>query len=476
MEVKMENVKQSIKKIAVSNSAVDEKMQERRNRFDELNTVREVMGKLTEVFELPNKCRLAVERGSLEVAVRYIVTCKPFLASYSEGVLGEVKRSMEKIQTDLIATLKGKVEEDPDNSAEVIHFVRQLGGSVDELEDAFVSSSKTQLEEAVGAAMAALEGCKCMGELEASGDAKDDQASTVVTDFLAALVDDFVPRAIKLQTQYSSMFSVSRNSASDKLGVIVEEIIGDAIRATKKCILIHPVKTLASPAFVLDILTQIKESFEKIQNSFQGYEIQPRILDCIECSLRNYVGSKFLQLEPALKDRMAESISDKSLSPGESGSDMASQLEEVTEKIREIFDTFLEELRDLRARGSKSIRHVFWKESYMGLVEEGCYQTFMSIHDFAGEGAEGLSSHSSIFLSRLLKNFARDLAPHVDKKLSDLFTSGEAAGLGGGRSVVQTFLKLSEKFVDAIQFDATLSKEEIDFLLEEAADRASARD
>ena len=103
MEVKMENVKQSIKKIAVSNSAVDEKMQERRNRFDELNTVREVMGKLTEVFELPNKCRLAVERGSLEVAVRYIVTCKPFLASYSEGVLGEVKRSMEKIQTDLIA-------------------------------------------------------------------------------------------------------------------------------------------------------------------------------------------------------------------------------------------------------------------------------------------------------------------------------------------------------------------------------------
>merc|ERR1712144_187828 len=152
--------------------------------------------------------------------------------------------------------------------------------------------------------MAALEGCKCMGELEASSDAKDGQASTVVTDFLAALVDDFVPRAIKLQTQYSSMFSVSRNSASDKLGVIVEEIIGDAIRATKKCILIHPGKALACPAFVLDILTQIKESFEKIQNSFQGYEIQPRILDCIECSLRNYVGGKFLQLEPALKDRM----------------------------------------------------------------------------------------------------------------------------------------------------------------------------
>ena len=43
------------------------------------------MRRLNDIFDLPGKCRLSMERGALEVAVKYVADSKAFLERHSRG-------------------------------------------------------------------------------------------------------------------------------------------------------------------------------------------------------------------------------------------------------------------------------------------------------------------------------------------------------------------------------------------------------
>ena len=376
MESKMALVKDKIGRIAEKNAVVDGKMEQRRARFDELNTVRNVMSKLNEVFDLPDKCRLSMERGALEVAVRYIASSKPFLEIHGSGenaALARVKAKLEACQLDLVASLKEKLRTDPDNNVEVINFLRQLGETVTELEDTFLSSSGAQLREMLQRATAAFEDGGCMGDLcgDEVGRAKVDEA-------LAGIEDELVPCVLKLQSQYRGMFLSDENGAAlgegaGKFDATVESVLASAVAAAKKFVLTHPVKTLVAPSVLLEVLGKVSATFGRVEERFSSFEdVWAGFAQCMECSVRNFVGAKFLGLEGELRG----------LSSGEGAEARDSVAESVsaaTEAICGCFDSFLHEMREMQKDGGPLIDP--WKESFVGLVEEGCHQTLAAMQD-----------------------------------------------------------------------------------------------
>jgi hypothetical protein len=457
MESKMADVKVSIGHIAENNSALDDKMEARRTRFDELNTVRDVMSKLGQVFEIPNKCKMAVERGSLEVAVKYIASSKAFLEAYASeqkrGALAQVKQAMEACQVQLVDVLKEKLKTDPDNNVDVINFLRQLGEPVAELEDTFVSSSRLQLEELMKKAKTNFERCAYVGDLFTSQKETEEGQETetkteapYLTDGLTSLVEEFAPCAVKLQSQYKSMFASSSKNAQQEAGKfdsIAEDLIEGAIAAVKKLILNHPqVDQLISPPLLVRVLTRINSHFESLQGTFPKFEIMAMVSNCLECSLRNYVGSKFLDLECRMKDTVKRSLVGKSTLGG-----MSAHVSQVTEGLRAFADETLKELQDLQLKGNRLIG--YWQESYVGLIEEGCYQTLFSFM----QEARSLSiddEDSTLFLSQLLRLIGQDLITHVDQKLSSLFVPrAQLANLQKRtQALVEDFSKLSLSYLE----------------------------
>ncbi|UPR05083.1 vacuolar protein sorting-associated protein [Chloropicon primus] len=445
METKMSLVKDKIKTIAEKNAVVDGKMEMRRARFDELNTVRDVMSKLNEVFELPQKCRLSMERGALGVAVKYVSSSKPFLemhANEGNAALSQVKGEMEDCQKELVGLLKEKLRSDPDNNVDVINFLRQLGETVTELEDAFLSSSKVQLEDIASKATKVLEEYGCMGNLPQTA---EPPASEVVESF-STLEASFIPSALKLQQQYRGMFlsegegmAVAVDNAG-KFDKILETVLSSAVATTKKFVLTHPVKSLVSPKVLLEVLTTIDKTFETVQRNFRQFdEIHQGILGSIECSLRNYVGGKFMELEKALMER--------STSFGSSGEGtMSSNLQRVTDSLCKAVEKFLVDMQGLQRDGSTLIGH--WQDAFVMLVEEGCNQTLLSIE--AGlrtlESPERKSEEDSLFFSRLATNYADVLVPYTEKVLGNVFVRGGQASERDSRrrALVESFASLSD--------------------------------
>ena len=126
MEERMSQVRVKIRAIAEKNEEVDGKMESKRARFDELTTVRAAMAKLNEVFELPAKCRLSIERGALEVATKYVVCSRGFLDKH-EAQVPQVKKDMEECGADLVRALRGREAKGGEEGAMAADLLRQLG-------------------------------------------------------------------------------------------------------------------------------------------------------------------------------------------------------------------------------------------------------------------------------------------------------------------------------------------------------------
>ena len=67
-------------------SAVNAKLQTRRDHIEELNQVRSLLFKLQAVFDLPKRLRVAIDQGALELAVNSYADAAPLLKQYGHKV------------------------------------------------------------------------------------------------------------------------------------------------------------------------------------------------------------------------------------------------------------------------------------------------------------------------------------------------------------------------------------------------------
>ena len=466
MEEKMTQVKEKIKRIAEKNAVVDEKMGERRNRFDELNTVRDVMSKLNDVFELPNKCRISMERGALEVAVKYVSTSKPFLEKHGGGggneALLQVKAQMDDIQTHLVDLLKERLRTDPDNNVDVINYLRQLGETVTDLEDTFLSSSRVQLEEIVrkatnmfetwGSAASLVKSVQTNQAGEEGGGSSLESLRTEMSAALSILDADFLPSALKLRSQYNTMFVGGSGGApgASKFDAILNDVLNSAVSAVKAFVLVHPPDSLVEPAPLVAVLGGITAAFGRILAELDqaAPEVGPKLQSSVECSVRNYVGSKFLRLEESLESGVVRELGE--VSRAEGSPDILSHLDAVESEAKASFDVFLREMSFLLGpEGGDLVSS--WSRAFALLVQEGLFQTLMFTADNLRPMGGSAWGADHFFLSRAARVYADSVVPSAQSALSREPHFGQPAGDEAKRqsAVANAFSALSAFHLDA---------------------------
>jgi len=466
MEDKMKKVRSAVADISEANDAVDVKMEERRDRFDSLNSVRSIMKKLSQVFELPSKINLAVESGALEVAVKYVASARPFLDAYSTGTLAEVKHSVAASSTRLVSLLKEQMVANPDDCAETIALLRQLGEPVSDLEDAFLASSRKALEGLARSIGSHIDNLPPVSQVPnasptagaAGGDGESKEADETLSGFrdaFASLVDVFLPLAVRSREQYANLFPSHPSGGIRELELDVAKVVAAVVAKVKQYMCNHastsPARegVLPPPRFVVGVLSGLNRALGQVEAVFQGdgmhsgdvdLEVSALLADCHECSLRNYVGMDFLGLEANLKnalDLAADAVPLQASSGDEASEALKAKFVEVfsgaQSSVHRCIDASVSRLRDLYAQAEASGLMEEWGEAFPGFVKEGFYQVLATTSQAAEAippvSCRGEKRHPAawLVLAQILRSMSSDVVPKLDQQLKAAFAKESAS-------------------------------------------------
>jgi len=159
MELKMEELLQTIEKVAASSGQVNDRLSKRRDDIENLSGVRSVLRKLQLVLDLPAKLKTCLQHDALASAVHYYLGALPVLRKYGESAaFVQVKSESEMLMQQVSARLRSELlSNDSKLSAaeaqEYVELLTNLGESTSELSDTFIASSKEQLLASLALAM-----------------------------------------------------------------------------------------------------------------------------------------------------------------------------------------------------------------------------------------------------------------------------------------------------------------------------------
>ena len=110
MEVKMEELLQTIDKVAATSGQVNDRLSNRREDIENLSGVRSVLKKLQLVLDLPAKLKTCLQHDALASAVHYYVGALPVLRKYGDSaafvlVMSESEVLIQQVSARLRADL-----------------------------------------------------------------------------------------------------------------------------------------------------------------------------------------------------------------------------------------------------------------------------------------------------------------------------------------------------------------------------------
>ena len=110
MGSRLRDLQGEMKRVADSSARIDARIRPRRQSVGELGEVRSVLQRLETVFALPTKLRMALDRGSLDIATGYYAAARPVLDAFGHQgglrtVLAECRPLVDRLRRSLRARL-----------------------------------------------------------------------------------------------------------------------------------------------------------------------------------------------------------------------------------------------------------------------------------------------------------------------------------------------------------------------------------
>jgi len=133
MGSRLRDLQGEMKRVADSSARIDARIRPRRQSVGELGEVRSVLQRLETVFALPTKLRMALDRGSLDIATGYYAAARPVLDAFGHQgglrtVLAECRPLVDRLRRSLRARLA-------DGEEGALDLLEKIGDDVTDLRD-----------------------------------------------------------------------------------------------------------------------------------------------------------------------------------------------------------------------------------------------------------------------------------------------------------------------------------------------------
>jgi len=151
MEEEMDQLANSMTNITSFSAQVSDKLRSRRQEVSRLASAHATLQKLQFVLELPNKLKECLAEGRPDEAVRCYLKAGVALEHYRHmPSFTGIQEDCESIMTELTKQLRGRLEDpscQPEQLAEAVQLLRQLGEPTEHLCDSYLSQAAVKLDD-----------------------------------------------------------------------------------------------------------------------------------------------------------------------------------------------------------------------------------------------------------------------------------------------------------------------------------------
>eukprot|EP00898_Chlorokybus_atmophyticus_P004112 jgi/Chlat1/4701/Chrsp3S05649 len=155
MEARMEELLTTMAGISQKSQVVNTTLFDRRNKIEELNSIRGLLNKLQVVFDLPQRITAAAQRQQFDVAIRLYLGAQPLFKKYGTSSFASAKSDAEDAISGVRARLKELMTSPSTSAQEAASFVsllKDLREPMEAMQGEFLVSRCKSLTRRLGAA------------------------------------------------------------------------------------------------------------------------------------------------------------------------------------------------------------------------------------------------------------------------------------------------------------------------------------
>ena len=412
----MESLSGQMDKVSVQSEAVNARLQERRRKIDEMNSLRSLLQKLQVVFDLPARIQAAMDNDAVEVAVDYYVKAAPFLRQNGDREpFRGIREKADGHRARMCDALKARMVTDKHEAAECIQMLQRMGEPVEDLQGDFLESKRAILDSIADTGQGAPGEPEGGPDALARGEALHGRYCHEVAQTIQAYLELF--------PQGEGMLAAGvREHFAGYLGVLKPLLLAAAGPATP-------------PDALVAALKKFSADVEAVDDRLPALALGDRAAEVLEAVVRRYVTASFGALAEFFPQRLAKAAAlfqppDEAAGGGSpSSSSAASALvspksrhtlkgqpllrafHEATEGFAEEFGATLSNVRDVYRTGSFLVAG--WSETYVALVCAQCEELFLAtlahlegVARGDGAGGGGLPPAAVLLASRLAAHVA----------------------------------------------------------------------